>query len=258
MHIYIYDDYVNTKKYDTVLAKVETRITDLGLNGKIIRLGAMKNIFDAVENELKNEAKTIVAVGNDKTVNKVINAIINAEIKSDLEIKTPLGVIPLGEKDNLIAKAFGIATAEDACDILSARMVEKLDLGRANNNFFLSQAKITSHGTILEINKNYSIEITEPGIIEIINLPTADNLLKNISPNPQDGIFELCVKTRPGKKLFKLNPATNQSFFSLKKLTVINKKSPLILDNAIEINTPAEITAVKQKINIIVGKDRKF
>ena len=141
MHIYIYDDYVNTKKYDTILAKMETRITDLGLNGKIIRLGIMKNIFDAVENELKNEAKTIVAVGNNKTVNKIINAMINAEIKSDLEIKAPLGVIPLGEKNNSIAKALGIETPEDGCDILSARMIEKLDLGRANNNLLRSMLR---------------------------------------------------------------------------------------------------------------------
>ncbi len=258
MHIYIYDDYINTKKYDAVLARVETRITDLGLNGKIIRLGVMRDIFDAVENELKREAKTIVAVGNDKTINKTINAIVNAEIRSGMNFKTPLGIIPLGEKNNSIARALGVATAEDGCDTLSARMIEKLDLGRANNNFFLSQAKITGHGTVLEINKNYSIEITEPGIIRIINLLTEDDLPKNINPNPGDGLLELCIKTKPAKKFFKLNQAAGQSFFSLKKLTVINEKSPLILDGAIEIKTPAEITVGSRKINIIVGKDRQF
>ncbi|MCK4553680.1 hypothetical protein KAU19_01815, partial [Candidatus Parcubacteria bacterium] len=64
MHIYIYDSYVNQKKYDKVLARIETRITDLGLNGKISRLGLMKNIPDLVYNELKRGVKTIIAVGN--------------------------------------------------------------------------------------------------------------------------------------------------------------------------------------------------
>ena len=103
MHVYIYDDYVNEKKYNNSLAHIETRITDLGLNGKIIRLGVMKNALEAITNEIKRGAKTIIAVGNDKTINKIINAIINYEISNQIENNTPLGIIPVGEKNNLIA-----------------------------------------------------------------------------------------------------------------------------------------------------------
>jgi len=45
----------------------------LGLNGKIIRLGLLENINEAVENEIKRGAKTIVAVGSDKTVHKIMD-----------------------------------------------------------------------------------------------------------------------------------------------------------------------------------------
>ena len=75
MNIYIYDDYLNKSKYSRVLNRVEIRLTDLGLNGKIIRLGAIKNIRDVIQNEIKSGAKTIIAVGNNQTVNKIIGEI---------------------------------------------------------------------------------------------------------------------------------------------------------------------------------------
>jgi len=42
MHVYVYDSFLNQKKYDRILARLETRITDLGLNGKISILLIMK------------------------------------------------------------------------------------------------------------------------------------------------------------------------------------------------------------------------
>ena len=100
MHIYIYDSFVNQKKYDKILARIETRITDLELNGKISRLGVMKNIPDIVSNELKRGAKTIIAVGNDKTINQVINSLAGSQV--------PLGIIPIGRENNQISFALGI------------------------------------------------------------------------------------------------------------------------------------------------------
>ena len=257
MHIYIYDDYVNTKKYDNALARIETRITDLGLNGKIIRLGLLRNINEAVENEIKRGAKTIVAVGNDKTVNKIINAIISAAINNQMDVETPLGIIPVGNEGNTIAETLGIGKEEEAGDVLSARRIEKLDIAQAGNSFFISQARIASQGTTLEIEKDYSIEIMEPGEINVINLSTFSDLPEEARPNPRDKTLELYIKTKGGRKFSNLNPSPNQSFFSLKRLTIINQKHPIILDNAIEIPTPAEIS-VNRSLNVIVGKERRF
>lgn len=257
MHVYIYDDYLNKKKYNNTLARIETRITDLGLNGKIIRLDVMKNIGEAVENEMTRGAKTMVAVGNDRTVNKIINAMINATASSQIGAEIPLGIIPISEKENSIANCLGIAEGEEAGDVLSARRIEKLDIAMAGNNYFLSQATIESQGTIVEIDKGYSIEILEPGEIHVINLSTSSNLPENASLDPQDGILELYIKTKSGRTIAKLNPRENQSLFSLKKLTIINKKSSIVIDNARKIPAPVEISVTK-KLNIIVGKKRGF
>jgi len=247
------------------VAQIETRITDLGLNGKIIRLDVMRNIQDAVSNEIKRGAKTIIAVGNDITINRVVNAILRTEINTGLGANLPLGIIPIGDKNNLIAPILGITDAEDACDVLSARRVEKLDIGQANQNYFLSQASITSKNTTLEIDQNYSVEIIDPGLINIFNLPpayaippTQKDFLKNNQPFPGDGKLDLYINTKPKKSLIKSKPPPSTSYFSLDKLTIINNKEPITLDNSLKIQTPAQISVLKNKLNIIVGKDRGF
>ena len=159
MHVYIYDDYLNKNKYSRAINHLEIRLTDLGLNGKIIRLDNIKNIKNAIASEIRIGAKTIVAVGNNQTVNKIIGAIIDSDAYSEFQQKTLLGIIPVGD-DNSIASSFGIKNADEACNILLARRIEKIDIGSAGENYFLNQSTIESSGTILEID-NYSLEPQE-------------------------------------------------------------------------------------------------
>lgn len=259
MHIYIYDSFVNQKKYESIRAHIETRITDLGLNGKIIRRGIMSSVYDSVENEIKKGAKTIVAVGNNHLLSQVINSIATLSSLSMLGQDIPLGFIPIGKKNNNIAEFLGINSVEEACNILSARRIQKLDLGLANNYYFLSQATITSQGTTIEIDKNYSIEVMELGEIGVINLLVDNKLPSRIKSNAKDGILELSIKTKKLKKFLPLNPLkTKQSIFAFKKLKIINKSQPVMIDNAIKIPAPVEISIAKEKLNIIVGKNRKI
>ena len=265
MHVYIYDSFLNHKKYSGTLARIETRLTDLGLNGKISRLGAMKNIQSAVENELKRGAKTIIAVGSDRTVNRVISAMAGASqiisAGSGVRQSVPLGIIPIGKDNNFIAESLGVSMEEEACDILSGRRIEKLDLGQANNSFFLSDASIANKGTVIEMDKTYSIEIMDEGEVNVVNLAAARKPKPaNAKFNPQDGILELFIRTEKKKGFLKLaNAEIGESIFSLKKLTIHNNKNrPLILDGSTEIPTPAQISVIKQKLNIIVGKNRNF
>lgn len=259
MHVYIYDSFLSHKKYDNTLARIETRLTDLGLNGKISRLGVMKNMQSAVENELKTGAKTITAVGNDNTVSQVINAMVKLTKERYPKI-IPLGIIPVGD-NNFIADNLGIAEEESACDILSARRIEKLDLGQVNDNFFLTNASITSVGTTIEMEKTYSIEIMDMGEVNVVNLRTTDkDSPANAKFNPQDGILELFIRTKTKKGFLKLtSQETGESIFSLKKLNILNSKNySIILDGHLEVRTPAQISVIKQKLSAIVGKDRNF
>lgn len=253
MHVYIYDEYINNRKYDNLIAHIETRITDLGLNGKIIRLGAMKNINDLLDSEIKRGVKTIVAVGNNHTLNKIVNAVLKTEIKNQMLVNAPLGMIPIGEKNNGISEILGIEKEILACDALAARRIEKIDIGQANNQYFIANASVDAQGVTIDMEKDYSIEIMDPGIINITNLPSQTSDIKS---NPHDGEMELIINTRKKEGFLKSMPS--QSMFLIKKVHILNTKNKIILDNSIELQAPVEIFVLKKKINLILGKERSF
>lgn len=249
MNIFVYDSFLNQKKYDRLLARVETRITDLGLNGKISRLSATRNVQETITSELKRGAKTIIAVGDNKTVNQIINSLAGSQV--------PLGIIPIGDNNNSIAKSLGIESVETACDILSSRLLIKLDLGLASQTYFLSNISINNQGTVIDMNKNYTIETAEKGLIYVFNLIGDQiKLPPNVKFFPDDGLLELVVNTYETKNFFTRHD--HQSIFKIKKITIHNLKHQLILDGSIPIAAPAEITVVKKHLNVIVGKNRKF
>lgn len=244
MHVYIYDEYLNKSKYNRAINRLEIRLTDLGLNGKIIRLDAIKNIKNAIQNEIKIGSKTIVAVGNNQTVNKIISAIIDADTYGDFQQKTLLGIIPIGD-DNSIAYSLGIKNPDEACNILLARRFENIDIGSAGNEYFLNQSAIESYSTVLEID-GYTLEPMEKGEIKIINL--LSDKKETIKSNPHDGKLEVIIRTR--KK--------DQTFLRVKNLKIFNPDHKLIVDDVVKIDTPVEINIRPDKLNIIVGKDRLF
>jgi diacylglycerol kinase family enzyme len=244
MHVYIYDDYLEKSKYNRVINRLEIRLTDLGLNGKIIRLGGIKNIKASIQNEIKLGAKTIVAVGNNQTVNKIIGAIIDTDIYSDFQKKTLLGLIPIGE-DNSIAFSFGIKNTDEACNILLARRIEKIDLGSVGGYYFLNEASIKSLGTKISID-DYSLEIENRGEVRIINLLSDPKEV--IKSNPHDGKLDILIKTN----------RKDHSLITVKKLSLENPREKLLIDGVFQVETPVEIGIMKDKVNVIVGRDRLF
>lgn len=254
MHIYIYDSFVNQKKYDATAARIETRITDLGLNGKIVRLGLMNSIDEVIRNEMKKGAKTIIVVGNNDIFNKAINAIARTTQEITLARRVPLGFIPVGKHNNGIAASFGIGHEESACNIISARRIKKFDLGLANDYYFLTEASIPTAGTSLEIDQNYILQIQEPGTIKIINFAINTKLPENISSSAQDGSLDLYIEKHKDRKFFSRNQ-DSQTIIPFKFITILNQNRPVTLDQNTHLTTPVNIQIAKQKIEIIVGKN---
>jgi len=254
MHIYIYDNYVNTAEHQRLLAKIETRITDLGLNGKIIRLGLLKNITGAIDHEVRRGVKTLVAVGNNQTLHQIVNALIKSNQHNNDNI--PIGLIPIGSQNNEIAKCFGIPEGVEACDLLSARRIQTIDLGLANDNNFITQASISNTGTKIEINQDYSIEINKPGSINIVNIPLyPETFPPQAKTAPDDNKLELFIESKGGNFL---KNKLDQSVFSFNTIQIQNEKEELLLDNFIKIKTPVLVRASDNKMNFIVGKKRNF
>ena len=247
MNVYIYDDFLNKSKYNRAINRLEIKLTDLGLNGKIVRLGAIKNIHDAVESEIKNGAKTIVAVGNNETVFKTAAAVIEHQALSFIPQKTLFFIIPIGKEDNSIANALGIRKEEEACNTLLARRIKKIDIGVAGRNYFIEKAEMEAENAILEID-GYTIEVQEKGVISIINLAENANIIGDKSPKPNDGKLDIHIKTK----------SRDESFLSVKSLKILSKGQILYLDDSVEIKTPIELGVIPGGLEIIVGKDRAF
>jgi hypothetical protein len=259
MHIYIYDTYVSQKKNNSTIIKIETRITDLGLNGKIVRLSMLGSLFEVIQNEIKKGAKTITVLGDNNILHQAINALAKLKTQGISQKIMPLGFIPVGKVNNSIAFNLGLSLEESACDILSARRIKTFDLGKANDNYFLTEATINSKGTSVNIDQNYSIEIMGVGEIGVVNLPLLRDLPKEAGSNAQDGILELFIKTKENNKLLAFpNKNINQSIFSFKELTIKNKTKKVLLDKTFEITAPVKISIAQEKIDLIVGKSLKF
>jgi len=244
MNLYIYDDYL--KKYGKILNNIEVDLHKLNLNGKIIYLEAIKNLERLLKDELSNDIKTIIAVGNNLTLNKVINAVLKADPNNSLK-SLALGIIPVGP-NNSLANALGIKNERSAAEIILARRLESLNIAKINETFFLGEAAISAKGTSLSI-QDFSINPVEKGEIRLANILLEDKLLKNGRNNPQDGLIDIFVYKKPQRL----------SFFSSQNLLIQNNNSEKVLvDNCLEVETPAKVEIIDKNINFIIGKDRTF
>lgn len=246
MNAYIYDDFLNKNRYRRSLNRIEIRLTDLGLNGKIIRLGAIKNIKEVIQAEIKNGIKNIIAVGNNETVNKVISAIITDKNYSFFQKDLLFSIIPIGG-NNSIANSFGIRKEEDACNILLARRIKQIDIAYAGNNIFLNKAELTSDNAIIEINSDYHIELNKKTNVKIININDDNKLIFKNKISSNDNSLNLIIN---GK-----NP---DNTFITSNLIKLSGSGELILDESISVPLPNQVGIIPEKINIIVGKDRSF
>jgi hypothetical protein len=246
MYYYLYDSRLGDKKYHNTIAKIETRLTDLGINGKINRLSFLKNINQILTEEIKRGVKTIVIVGDDKTIGQVLNIV--------KELNATIGIIPVGN-DNNIAKLLGIPYGEQACDTISSRLVTKLDLGNINNYSFLTSLEIGGKNISLECDGSYVINLE--GGENIINIGNLNCCFQEFA-DPLDGKLDIYVENKKrriiGKNKYSL------SHFVNKTIRVTGKKTlPIfITDEKKIVKTPATITVEPKKIKVIVGKGRYF
>lgn len=252
MYLYLYDSFLNNKKYSNLLAKIETRLTDLGIGGKIFRLSPLRNATELLNEEAKNGIKTVVVVGNDKTFGQIINIVA--------QLNTTLGFIPVGP-ENKIAQILGINSPEEACNIIAARIIQKVDLGKANNTYFLSNITIESGQLTIECEDKFNVTPQNQDQISICNLRPLFALNQGPTDyfNPQDGFLEILIQPLT-RKLFRRSKQTgNSSIIPFKKIAIRSRDSlPVVTDGQKILKTPVKIEIVPKKLKLIVGKNRMF
>ena len=252
MYLYLYDSFLNNKKYASLLARIETRLTDLGIGGKICRLSPLRNIKELVAEELGNGVKTIVVVGNDKTLSEAINILAKYDVT--------LGLIPLGP-NNTIAANLGLPLGEAACNVIAARMIKKIDLGKINNTYFLSGIKIAGRQVTLECEEQFKVTTQTPAAeITVCNLRPALADGPSRYFNPQDGWLEVFIQPlASGLRQFFQKAHRQQSIIPFKKLAINSRQAASVTtDGQKVLKMPVKIEIAAKKLKIIVGKNRSF
>ncbi len=249
MYYYIYDDFVQDKRYEKDLMRIENRLADLDIAGKIARLALFKQADELIADEVKRGVKTVIAVGNDATVFKVLDAVVDSGVI--------FGVIPIGS-DNNVARMLGIPDGLAACDLLANRLTEKLDLGKINGYRFVTGVSFPKMKPEMVVDKSYIVTPTGPGHIQIRNLAIGDVKGNDEVADPRDGKLEMVVSVSGGLKLRRKNKFSS-SVLSMKRLA-FNTKEPVtvVADNRKVRGTKFRIQAEKAKLKVIVGKDRMF
>jgi hypothetical protein len=244
MYYYVYDEFVQDRKYEKELFQIENRLTDLGISGKIGRLALFKDPCELIKDEIRRGINTVILVGNDSTVDKV------ARIMSD--VKVTFGLLPLDEQNNIFGKILGMPCGLPACDVISARIIRELDVGRINDRNFLSRILIPETNVAIRCESDFSISPSNKGDIEIRNWGTIDNK-EQLLGNPEDGLFDLVVHAQIDKK------RKESTTLQIKNLDIRTKEQiPIFVDGERINGNSFKIKMAPRGSKWIVGKERLF
>ncbi|MCF7906698.1 hypothetical protein K9K85_00205 [Patescibacteria group bacterium] len=261
MYFYIYDSFLVKKKYAKTLSKIETRLASLDISGHKHSLSILKSVDEIIRKILERDSSpTIVVVGGDETLCQSAPSLVGTE--------ATLGFIPT-EKDSLLAEILGLPVNEYACDVVSARRIENINLGKINSQYFFSSLEFDPRQSLIMVDKKYQIiprGVKKAKIINLGFLSFQKGVYRGraeetrLVSKPQDNYLELLMGTSQQKVLFWKQKEKKDSLFFIKKMNIDpreEKRELLIrVDQRDVVKAPALVEIAKEKLRIIVGKDR--
>ena len=152
-YAYLYDPVLKQSAFRGFLERLESRLSDFGLSGKIYRLSPLLHLNEIITDEQRRGSRTLVAVGTDRLFHQLLNA---PSIHQFV-----VGFIPLSDKSAL-ADLLGIPAELGAATILSHRMVKPVHLASANavRFFWEMSLEIGDRGTSLQCDGRYTVAFT--------------------------------------------------------------------------------------------------
>lgn len=254
MHFYLYDKSVSERKYEGTLSKIENRLIELGINGHTEKISVLKSTPALIRDSIDRGANTIVVVGDDTTFLDVVEVIGNFP-------KAVLGFIPLSENTKL-GPILGIPAFDAACDVLSMRIIQQLDLGVINDeHYFLgslempARAELAFKGpyTVKTTSKDHHLAITNLGRI----FSDDEIMVRNVT----DGHMEAIVVKQEKKGLFRRgDQVTSESiipFVNTRVISASDTEQKAVADQRKTYKTPMDIRVAPKKLRVIVGKNRQ-
>lgn len=245
MYVYAYDDFLQDRRYERDIALIETRLTDLGITGNVVRLALYRDGVQVLKNEIQKGVKTIVAVGNDRTLEKVLNAVE--------ETRTVIGYIPV-TPENPMADLLGIPQGVQACDILSARLIEDIDIGEVNGRRFLHTAVMDGTGCVMACEDRYTVTPLRKASFCFVNLAGQDPEYGIVSPT--DGMLTLVTRL---PRLSLIGRKADIGKISFRYGRIYAQKPVTMQVDGMKIQAQEfDIRTLPGRLRMITGKQRKF
>lgn len=254
MYSYLYDAFVRDRRYESQVNRIEARIAELGLQGKVERLTILKNAKEIVEDSIRKGVETFIVVGDDSSISKVLTVLAKSTVT--------LGLIPIGPQQE-ISSLLGIPYGAAACETLSKRVIVKLDLGRANAQYFLRSLEVEKPSAVLESDRGYSITaFGSDDRIVIANFGTAPGFdPRSHQTDPADGQLDVVIGPAGKHSGFRFGRSTpRMSVFPVRRIriTCATESLMLVADGQNTVKTPALVEVIPGALRVIVGRDRTF
>ena len=280
MYYYIVDtNRLTQRQYERVQSQLYSSVSLYHIAGEIVRVTGIRTVKQLVETAFFHQAKTIVAVGSDESLNEVIDQVAGRDIV--------IGYIPLIASE--LSEMLGITDIASACKNLAMRRVEQFDLGSANEKKFVTkltfglqlnrpsgfnffgmkiinqllnnpsfEVRFTVDGkytATTEVmggivinsrgnNCNHSLGSPTDGLLDVVLVPKLSRveLIKH-----RNNILNGCFETLPGA-----------SVMHLEQLEIVTPNLPVRLGGAELTQTPLSIEIKPKAVKLIVGRERKL
>ena len=280
MYYYIFDQgNLPMDKFERLQTEALSYFAEFKISGEAARVTPLRSIADLVDTASQRGAKTLVACGSDDTFNLML-----ASLKGRDFI---LGFIPLDDK-SFLSKILGIENIFVGAKTLAARRLEKIDLAKIANNFFINYLEfgVTSHNLktlswfaslklLSSEAKNYTIRIDNSYNLNIsalgglaINIRSASGSGQRIA-DPTDSHLDLLILEKLSKTQVlryrkdiisgDLENIPNTTVIKCKKIEFLEPRgTPLTMLGRIVAKFPAAVELIPQRLRLIVGKNRTF
>ncbi len=247
---YLYDDFLSDRRFERDLSLVETELARRGVEGRIVRLALFRQPRDVIMDLARGTIKNLIFVGNDETIKKMGSFLP--------ETNLTVGYLPITQPSQL-GTLLGIPMGAGAVDVLAARLVETLDVGKINDRYFLHEVVAPEAQATLDIEGRYRISPAEGGSIAIRNLGGSSEQAA-LCANPQDGYLEAIIQARTKQSgltsLWRRSTLTESRVYLQKGKLVSKKEMEIFVDNQSMRGSEFTLSIIPQKMKWITGRQK--
>ena len=150
-----------------------------------------------------------------------------------------------------------------ACDVLSKRLCETIDVGKVRDHYFIGCLRVLNpRGVTLRCDDQYTISTTAATTdVSIMNvgdvLDTTPPRMMNSTDGRVDIVVAPVVETGMLRKK-KVRQEEKETVIPVQKVLVdmVSGSMQLQADHGATFTTPCEVTVVPRALTLIVGRDR--